>query len=133
MNLENYFNGDEDFSADQEQELLRLTQALRSITNRVVKTNAPLEELVKLADQAEALEEAIEPWVGERALATYSKVVDFDDVGATYAYSPITGRANPMAPPMKSRIEDGKVRSEVTLRLAVGPRESLIIVAAART
>ncbi len=113
-NLDNYFNGDPNFSAEQEQQLLRLNAALRSVITHTIKANASAEALSALADQAEALDEAIKPWVGERALPAYSKVFKFDDVSATYAYSPITGRANPVAPPMESRIENDEVISEVT-------------------
>jgi len=112
--LENYFIGDPDFGPAQEEELLRFSAAIRRINNKIIKLSGTQAELSALADVAEQLEQKINPLVKRRALPAYSKIFDFKDVGRTYAYSPITGRANPIAPPVFTNIENNKVICHVT-------------------
>jgi acyl-coenzyme A thioesterase PaaI-like protein len=113
VDLENFFNGSPDFSEQQEIELLRFCDAIRSIINRTIMAEGSASELSDLADQAESLDQQLEPLVSRRALPAYHRVFDFTDVGATYAYSPVTGRANPVAPPVHSFIEKETVISTV--------------------
>lgn len=112
--LESYFRGDPSFSPAQEAELLRLSRALRRIIEGSIKLNGSQEQLAALADQAEALEKTLRPLTGQRALPAYSKVFDFRDVGHTYPYSPITGRANAIAPPVFTQITNDRVVCKVT-------------------
>jgi len=111
--LENFFNGDPDFTSDQEEQLLRLTAALRGVVLGCVEANTSAENLASLADQAEGLQQSLSEVQGKRPLPSYNKVFRFDDVSSTYAYSPITGRANPVAPPLETYIKDDKVYSSV--------------------
>lgn len=113
--LEDYFRGASDFTPAQEAELLRFAAALRRMSNHSIKLHGEHAALSTLANAAEALEAQMTPLVNRRALAAYSKVFDFSDVGHTYAYSPVTGRANPIAPPVFTEIIDNKVISRVTL------------------
>ena len=83
-----------------------------------VKTNAPQEKLSELADQAEALGLAMQDVQGKRPLPAYNKVYSFDDISSIYAYSPITGRGNPIAPPLETRIEESRVFSSVMFNAA---------------
>jgi acyl-coenzyme A thioesterase PaaI-like protein len=112
--LENYFQGDPSFSPEQEAELVRLVASLHRIADQSIKLNGKREQLAELADAAEQLEHKIQALHGQRALPAYNKVFDFRDVGHTYAYSPITGRANAMAPPVFTRIIDQRVICKVT-------------------
>jgi len=112
--LESYFQGVPDFSPAQEAELLRFTASLRRLINGSIKLSGSQPQLASLADAAEQLEQQLAPLVVHRALPAYSKVFDFKDVGHTYAYSPITGRANAIAPPVFTQIIDNKVTCKVT-------------------
>jgi len=113
--LENYFIGVPDFSTAQEAELLRFTVTLRRMANKTIKLSGSQQQLAALAETAETLELQMDPLVNRRALAAYNKVFDFNDVGHTYAYSPVTGRANPIAPPVFTEIKNNKVICVVTL------------------
>jgi acyl-coenzyme A thioesterase PaaI-like protein len=112
--LENYFIGDPAFGPEQERELLRFADTLRRMVNKTIKLTGSTEQLNALAQAAEQLEQQMNPLVTRRALPAYSKIFDFKDVGHTYAYSPITGRANPIAPPVFTQIIDNKVICTVT-------------------
>jgi len=112
--LENYFVGDPGFSSEHERELLRFVDTLRRTVNKTIKLTGSLEQLRGLAEAAEKLEQQLDPLVTRRALPAYNKVFDFRDVGHTYAYSPVTGRANPIAPPVFTQIIDNKVICTVT-------------------
>ena len=112
--LESYFLGEPDFGAAQEHELLRFAAVLRRMANKSIKLTGTTEQLAALAQAAEQLEQQLDPLVQRRALPAYSKIFDFKDVGHTYAYSPITGRANPIAPPVFTQIIDNKVICTVT-------------------
>lgn len=107
--LDDYFRGDPAIGPAEEAELLRFVAALRRMAGYSIKTNGSHSELSALADSAEALEQQVKALSGRRALPAYHKVFDFSDVGHTYAYSPITGRANPIAPPVFTRIIDNRV------------------------
>jgi len=112
--LENYFIGKPNFGQPEEAELLRFAATMRRMVNKTIKLSGNRQQLATLADAAEQLEQQMDPLVQCRALAAYSKVFDFNDVGQTYAYSPITGRANPIAPPVLTRIVDNKVICQVS-------------------
>lgn len=112
--LESYFRGAPDFSAAQEQELLRFNASLRRLVDHSIKLCGNQAQLAALAESAEQLEQQLAPLVGRRALPAYDKVFDFKDVGHTYAYSPITGRANALAPPVFTQIINNRVICRVT-------------------
>lgn len=112
--LDSYFRGQPDFGPAQEAELLRFNASLRRLVNAAIKTSGSQQQLAALADSAEALEQQLAPLTGQRALPAYDRVFDFKDVGHTYAYSPITGRANAVAPPVFTQIIDQQVICRVT-------------------
>ncbi|MCB1615793.1 MAG: PaaI family thioesterase [Pseudomonadales bacterium] len=100
MPLENYFSGDPGFTHEQEAELIRLTNALRGMMDSCVKLNAPLKELQDLADQAEKLDLSMKKHASLRPLAAHNAIFKPEDVAWSSPYSPVVGRANPIAPPM---------------------------------
>ena len=109
QSLEEYFKGTEGFDDEQENKLVEFNDTLRRIIDKSIKLCGTREQLSKLIEAAVALEQRLEPLAQRRALPAYAKVFDFMDVGHTYAYSPITGRANPIAPPVHTVIENNRV------------------------
>ena len=106
--LNHYFNGDQNFNAQQEAQLVRLTKNLRAVITNSVTLNGSEEALTKLADQAEALNVSMKPLAGLRAMASHNKIFKYNDVAWSSPYSPINGRANPLSPPMFTQIKDDK-------------------------
>lgn len=101
-----------------------LTRALRAVMERVRTTRAPAEVLDRAVRTLLALDADLEahshpgPYQqtqldaseahGGEALATV-------DPQAFFPYSPVIGSRNPMAPPARFEVSDGKILGEVTL------------------
>lgn len=84
-------------------ELLAWVDTLRRLIEQTVHLNADVHLLKRLHDQLEVLSEAIEPLThGERALGRYHpEQLDGTNMGGVLPYSPVTGRYNPIAPPVQ--------------------------------
>jgi hypothetical protein len=95
------------FSEDQRRELLRVVDGVRRAIEASVSLAAPLEELTALADQAQALAARLHERAGTRPIARYNPAIDPADPNAMIAFSPVTGRYNPMAPPVELSLTPG--------------------------
>jgi acyl-coenzyme A thioesterase PaaI-like protein len=96
-----------DFSEEQRRELLRVIDELRGAIEASVSLSAPAAELAALADQAHALTSALAARSGSKLVARYL-AFDPRDPNAMIAFSPITGRFNPLAPPVELSLEPGE-------------------------
>jgi hypothetical protein len=97
----------DELSQAQRGELLRVVDALRGAIEASVSLSAPLQELTVLADQAQALARALGERRAGKAVPRYGQVFDPRDPNAMIAFSPITGRYNPLAPPVEVSIDPG--------------------------
>lgn len=88
-------------------ELLRVVGALRRAIDASVRLQAPRDDLAALAQRAEALAEALEARGGDRPVPRYHSRLDPADPNAMVAFSPVTGRYSPLAPPVELAIEPG--------------------------
>ncbi len=95
-------------------ELERLTEAVRRIGNQIVLTAATPQQLTSAAEQIEAVADALAP-----ATPPWSAAVRADfahgDPQDFFPFSPLVGRYNPLAPPIRVWAEDGVVRGTVNL------------------
>ncbi len=114
MGIANYFDSDPNFSEAQEAELVRLTNAVRKIIDSNVKLNAPLTELQQLADAAEQIAARMQTHASVRPIAAHNKLFKPEQVDWSAPFSPVVGRCNPLSPPMKMVLRDGKAIGEVT-------------------
>ncbi len=97
---------------DERPQAWRLADEMRRVIQRLVLVRAPEVELAAAADAAgqfaDRLEELrISEGLGEISEASLA-------FGAFMHHSPISGLANPLAPPLSMRVEDGVVVGEVT-------------------
>jgi acyl-coenzyme A thioesterase PaaI-like protein len=92
---------------DQRRELLRLVAGLRRTIDASVALQASREELAALADRAHALADDLGARRCGRPVPRYNPPLDPADPNAMIAYSPITGRYNPLAPPVELSLEPG--------------------------
>ncbi len=113
MSLANYFEGDPAFTAEQETEQLRLTQAIRTLIDHSVQLNAPLATLTQLANQLEAAAAVMEPFSTVRPLASHNKLFKPEEASWSSPYSPVVGRCNPLAAPMSIVLREGKAIGSV--------------------
>jgi acyl-coenzyme A thioesterase PaaI-like protein len=91
----------------QRHELLRVVDGLRGAIEASVSLSAPLEELASLADQTETLARSLRARSGEKAIPRFDPAFDPNDANAMIAFSPVTGRYNPLAPPVELTCEPG--------------------------
>jgi len=90
-----------------------LGEALRDLVARAVATEVPLDVLRRVTDDARRL--AAELAACERAPDVPSSVDDL--ARGRRFFNPVVGPGNPVAPPVRVRIEDGAAVGEVTLGL----------------
>ncbi|HZT68035.1 MAG TPA: PaaI family thioesterase [Acidimicrobiales bacterium] len=96
----------------------RLGDALRHLIDKLVNTEAPLEEIRRAADAAEQLAKSFE---GHRQGRTYDGFAESANAGtprAFFDHSPMMGPANPLAPPASLIPEGDMVVGRVTFGAA---------------
>ncbi|MAC35155.1 MAG: hypothetical protein CME40_16075 [Haliea sp.] len=103
-----------DFSPEQRQSLESLVDSLRETLRLSVSLNSDPATLEQLNTQLRALNEALRPHAGRRALEHFNASPG-EDLAAILPCSPVTGRYHPMAPPFQIRREAQQVVGEVTL------------------
>lgn len=99
-------------------ELRRLADAVRRVTDQVVRTHAPPEVLADAAatvEQAAALLEPLTPpWAPSMPAAPLSDL----DPHVYFPFSPMVGWYSPLAPPLECEVGDGRVVAHATLGAA---------------
>jgi acyl-coenzyme A thioesterase PaaI-like protein len=95
----------DDFSGAQRDALLRVISGLRDCVEASVSLSGSVDDLAALADQAHALARSLQSRSGKKPVPRYNPGLDPADPNAMIAYSPITGRLNPLAPPVELSIE----------------------------
>jgi acyl-coenzyme A thioesterase PaaI-like protein len=78
----------------------RLADAMRLVIERLVPSNAPVEELRAAADGLERYAEALKAHPRLRHVRGHAESATAGDVGAFFDQSPMIGLANPLAPPI---------------------------------
>jgi hypothetical protein len=76
---------------------------MRLVIERLVGTTAPAEELAAAADQLEAIASSLAPYPQGRHYDGYAESANAGDPHAFFDWSPMLGRANPLAPPIVVR------------------------------
>ena len=87
----------------------RLGDAARAAIERLMATTAPPEVLVKAAEDLEALADLLEAYDQTRSYEGLAEAAGAGHEEAFFDWSPLFGLANPLAPPIRARIEDGVV------------------------
>lgn len=100
-------------SEEARRELLRVVDGLRVAIEASVSLSAPLAELTALADGAQALARSLAARSGRKAIPRYGPDMDERDPNALIPFSPVTGRYNPLAPPVELSLLPGDPRRVV--------------------
>jgi acyl-coenzyme A thioesterase PaaI-like protein len=78
----------------------RLAAAMRLVIERLVPSNAPVDELRAAAEGLELYAEALKRHPRLRKVMGHAESANAGDVGAFFDQSPLIGLANPLAPPI---------------------------------
>ncbi len=89
------------FDAHARGELRRLVDGLRRAVDASVSLDLPAGELSKLADDADALATALARGSGNKPFPRYGGALEASDPNSMLPFSPITGRYNPLSPPVE--------------------------------
>ncbi len=99
-------------------ELLRLSQAVRDVLHRLVQTSAPVNLIADAADQVEAVAALMAQHHSASMYEGFSEAANAGDPFAFFDHSPMLGRANPLAPPIELRYDDGVIIGMATFGAA---------------
>jgi acyl-coenzyme A thioesterase PaaI-like protein len=99
-------------SDDQRVAARELTGVLRAVIENVVNTKAPAEGLRDAAVELQRVADLLDQHPRGRTY-DFSESSIAGDPGAFFDNSPVAGLANPLAPPLRLRIEDDQVIGEV--------------------
>ena len=86
-----------------------LADAIRFLIERMVATEAPPEVFAGVADDLRQIAQRFEPYGRVPLYTGYAEAATAGDATGPFDHSPLLGLANPLAPPMRLRVDDGKV------------------------
>jgi acyl-coenzyme A thioesterase PaaI-like protein len=93
----------------QRAEMRRLADAMRLVIDRLVASKAPAEVVAEAAASLEEIAASLGGYPRGHSFEGFAESANSGDPHAFFDHSPIIGRANPLAPPLSLRVEDGKV------------------------
>jgi acyl-coenzyme A thioesterase PaaI-like protein len=97
-----------------------VADAVRALIHRMVATEAPAEVFAGIADELRTVAARLEPYprqhlfMGLRESALGDAAEVGDDYEGAFDLSPLMGRANPLAPPLRLEIHDDRVVGTAT-------------------
>ncbi len=94
-------------------ELHRLADSLRVAIECLMDTQASEEALADAAAQAEALATLLQSQPRGRTVEGWAEVANAGDTFGFFDFSPVFGRANPLAPPVRMGVAEDEVRGTV--------------------
>src|SRR5581483_2039147 len=92
----------------------RLADAMRRTITLLLEVDAPVEELAAAAAGLEAFNERLDGLPHRHRLVGYAETATAGRPDALFDSSPVTGAANPLAPPLVLRREGAAVRGTAT-------------------
>jgi len=86
----------------------RASEAVRRVIEGIITRAPEAAAIAKVADELEALVERFQPMPLKRNRTGFASEVTAEDVRDFMEFSPLVGKANPVAPPIDIHIEDDK-------------------------
>lgn len=93
-------------------EMRRVADATREVIERLVATRAPEEVLARAADLLESAVAELAEHPQGRVYEGFAEASNAGDTHAFFEHSPIIGNANPLAPPLRLTVVDGRIHGE---------------------
>jgi acyl-coenzyme A thioesterase PaaI-like protein len=106
--------------SERAEEVRALAAAVRTLIHEMVATSAPSEVFAGVAEDLREVARRFEPYPREYLFhgVRESALADADEVGSDYEgpfdLSPLLGRANPLAPPLRLEVHDDRVEGTAT-------------------
>jgi acyl-coenzyme A thioesterase PaaI-like protein len=110
--------------SERAREIRELADAVRDLIHRMVATAAPVEVFAGVAEDLREVARRFEPYPKEYLYqgVRESALADAGSVGSDYEgpfdLSPLMGRANPLAPPLRLQVHDDRVSGTATFASA---------------
>ena len=98
--------------------LHRLAAAIRQTIDLLIETDAPEDELVRASGALEAFNDRLEEAPHNRPLWGFAEASTSGSPVGFYDSSPLSGPANPLAPPLTLEVADGEVVGRVVFGIA---------------
>ena len=92
-----------------QREMRRVADAARQVIERLVATRAPEEALARAADRLEAAVAELAEHPQGRVYEGFAESANAGSPHGFFDHSPIIGHANPLAPPLRLTVEDGRI------------------------
>jgi acyl-coenzyme A thioesterase PaaI-like protein len=99
--------------ADAKEARRRLAAATRLVVERLVASGAPADMLERASEQMEAFAETLAGYPYGRTYEGYAEPANAPKPEEFFDHSPLSGRANPIAPYMTMEVVDGVVHGRV--------------------
>lgn len=96
----------------------RLAAATRLVIERMVATGAPADMLAQAAERMEAFGETLAGYPHGRTYQGYAEPANAPRPEEFFDHSPLSGRANPLAPYLRSEVREGVAHGVVTFGAA---------------
>lgn len=93
-------------------------QALRRVIDRLTATSAPPEVLREAVARLAPIEDLLKPYHSVRNYSGSSEGSGLGHDRAFFDWSPLLGLANPLAPPVRVSVEDGRIVGRVRFGIA---------------
>ena len=93
-------------------------QAMRRVIDRLTATSAPPEVLERLAGHLTAIAEDLGPFDAVRRYEGSAEASGLSHDRAFFDWSPLMGLANPLAPPIRAAVVDGRIVARATFGIA---------------
>ncbi len=95
-------------------ELIRLSEAVRDVLQRLVQTSAPVPVIAEAADQVEVVAALLAAHPGASTYQGFAESANAGEPFGFFDHSPMLGRANPLAPPIELSLDAGRMVGRVT-------------------
>jgi acyl-coenzyme A thioesterase PaaI-like protein len=107
-------------------ELIRLSEGVRDVLHRLVQTSAPVDVMAEAADRIEAVAALLAEHGTTSIYEGFAESANAGEPFGFFDHSPMLGRANPLAPPIELRLEEGRIIGRATFGAAYeGPPGSV--------
>jgi len=105
----------ESFSEEQERAWATLVSTLRRVIAQTVQLDGGVADYVEANEKAEALEARLAEFSGGKPVPRFRMPMDKEHPTEMLPYSAISGKLNPLAPPVSLRCEGERLVAEVSL------------------
>ncbi len=91
----------------------RLTNALRTVIEKVNNVEVPVDKIKEIATMLEELSDKLDTFPARPERTGFSETASEVDHYTYIAHGPLIGKLNPLAPPLNLKVEDNKVFGSV--------------------